>query len=182
MSEEEIKDFIKSSVNWTEMKKWIAEGMPYEEHDEVLMFLNQEKKRAGQYKADGKRKQTNGKISNQSARKTDKKARKESHINSATKGTKTPSVTTVNIVVKFLDQDKFPILSGYTTQMLQDLNNDGLINDVIGLNIKGKIREFNQNQTSIKPAVRTYDIVPKCSYMYALLLPNNHYLMLRHLC
>ncbi|RHZ74075.1 hypothetical protein Glove_227g101 [Diversispora epigaea] len=35
-----LKKKIRASINWTEEIKWIAEGQPYEEHEEVLMFLN----------------------------------------------------------------------------------------------------------------------------------------------
>lgn len=55
---------------------------------------------------------------------------------------KPPLVTIVNIVIKYLDSVKFPILSRYTNQMLLDLQRDKVLNDVIGHNIKGRIREF----------------------------------------
>ncbi|CAJ0756240.1 3870_t:CDS:1, partial [Entrophospora sp. SA101] len=42
--EEKLKKLIeesRASINWTEVNKWIAEGEPYEEHEEILMFMNQ---------------------------------------------------------------------------------------------------------------------------------------------
>lgn len=52
----------------------------------------------------------------------------------------------MNIVVKFLDPIRFPIQSRYTTQMLKDLNDAGILNNVVGLYIKGKIREFKKGE------------------------------------
>nr|CAG8494788.1 5813_t:CDS:2 [Entrophospora candida] len=42
--EDKLKKLIeeeRASINWTEVNKWIAEGEPYEEHEEILMFMNQ---------------------------------------------------------------------------------------------------------------------------------------------
>jgi hypothetical protein len=42
--EEELKKYnevLKASINRTELAKWIEAGEPYEEHEEVLLFLNQ---------------------------------------------------------------------------------------------------------------------------------------------
>lgn len=44
-TEKELKEAIeisKGSVNWIEYNKWVEEGRPYEEHDEVLMNLKLE--------------------------------------------------------------------------------------------------------------------------------------------
>lgn len=44
-TEEELKEAIEISkcpVNWTEYNKWVAEGFPYEEDDDVLMNLKPE--------------------------------------------------------------------------------------------------------------------------------------------
>ncbi|CAG8553734.1 11062_t:CDS:2 [Funneliformis mosseae] len=95
------KELTKPTVNWAEVDKWIAEGKPFEEHDEILLFLNQEKKSendlntvpngkftnlSGRYKLTEAETNT----SNDSAKKTDRKTRKESHLTSTTKRTKTP--------------------------------------------------------------------------------------------
>ncbi|PKK78159.1 hypothetical protein RhiirC2_770517 [Rhizophagus irregularis] len=90
-------------------------------------------------------------------------------------------VTTVNIVVKFLNPKKYPVLTRHTTQMLKDLNDAGLLNDVVGFYIKARVREFKNGEIRLSPSVDIYDIVPKGSYMYALVLPKGQYLMLRHL-
>ncbi|CAH1760868.1 7202_t:CDS:2 [Entrophospora sp. SA101] len=42
--EDKLKKLIeesRASINWTEVNKWIAVGEPYEEHEEILMFMNQ---------------------------------------------------------------------------------------------------------------------------------------------
>jgi hypothetical protein len=36
-----LEEKLKASVNQTELAKWIEAGEPYEEHEEVLLFLNQ---------------------------------------------------------------------------------------------------------------------------------------------
>ncbi|GBC18715.2 hypothetical protein RhiirA5_394564 [Rhizophagus irregularis] len=33
---EEVSKIFKSSVNWTSYKKWVEDGKPYEEHDELI--------------------------------------------------------------------------------------------------------------------------------------------------
>jgi hypothetical protein len=35
-----ISESYKSSVNWTEYNKWLKEGQPYEEHEEIELFTN----------------------------------------------------------------------------------------------------------------------------------------------
>ena len=35
---EKLKEELVASANITAIKKWIADGEPYEEHDEVLLF------------------------------------------------------------------------------------------------------------------------------------------------
>ncbi|PKB99635.1 hypothetical protein RhiirA5_505636 [Rhizophagus irregularis] len=95
---------------------------------------------------------------------------------------KPPLVETVNIVVKHLDPVKFPILSNYTNQMLQDLQRDKILDDVIGINRKGKVREFDLGKMKVVgKKIGSYNVVPKESYMYVLTLPDYHFLMLRHL-
>lgn len=99
---------------------------------------------------------------------------------------KPPLVRKVNIVVKFLDSAKFPTLTKYTYQMIRDLEKDRILNDVIGRDIIGVVREFRYNEKSGRmeltgSIIDIGDIVPKESYIYAMILPNNHYLMLRHI-
>ncbi|PKC00959.1 hypothetical protein RhiirA5_382090 [Rhizophagus irregularis] len=52
---------------------------------------------------------------------------------------------------------------------------------VSGFYIKARVREFKNGEIRLSPSVDIYDIVPKGSYMYALVLPKGQYLMLRHL-
>ncbi|PKC02175.1 hypothetical protein RhiirA5_402507 [Rhizophagus irregularis] len=99
---------------------------------------------------------------------------------------KPPLVMKVNIVVKSLDPIQFPTLTSYTNQMLQDLQRDGILNNVIGLDIIGQVREFkydkkNDRMKLVGPNIGPYNVVPKESYIYALTLQNNHFLMLRHI-
>lgn len=110
-----------------------------------------------------------------------KRPGKRAIISLQQKEPKPPSVTKVNIVIKSLDPTKFPIQQRYLKKMLNDLNNTGILNNVIGINVEGKIREFNKGQTKLRPAVNVYNIVPKGLNMYALILPNGHYLILRHI-
>jgi len=72
-----------------------------------------------------------------------------------------PDVTTVNIVVKLLDPIKFPVQSRNTEKMLNDLNISGLLNNVIGLNVMGRVRKYEAGATKLNPVVNVYDIVPK---------------------
>lgn len=99
---------------------------------------------------------------------------------------KPPLVKTVNIVIKHLDPIKYPILSNYTNMMIQNLQKDNFLHVLIGLSIRAEVREFIldkvSNQLKINgPTITNYHIVPKGSYMYTLYLPNNHFLILRHL-
>jgi hypothetical protein len=44
-SDEELKrlrEKRKASINWAEVAKWDAKGRPYEEHEEILLFLNKD--------------------------------------------------------------------------------------------------------------------------------------------
>uniref|UniRef100_U9TGA3 Uncharacterized protein n=1 Tax=Rhizophagus irregularis (strain DAOM 181602 / DAOM 197198 / MUCL 43194) TaxID=747089 RepID=U9TGA3_RHIID len=161
VSEEKLKELresIRSTIDWGAYSKWIAEGEPYEEHEEVLLFLNQKKHESeiAYSKPDGTRRHNpdrgrgyyNGRTSNRGSRKTDQKTRKASNHITPTKGAKT------------------------TTR------NNG---QHCRLNVKGKIREFNKEKTKLHPAVSVHDIVPKGLNMYALILPDGQYLILRHI-
>lgn len=37
-----LREKSKASINWAEVAKWDAEGRPYEEHEEILLFLNKD--------------------------------------------------------------------------------------------------------------------------------------------
>jgi hypothetical protein len=37
-----ISESFKFSVNWTEYNKWLKEGQPFEEHEEIELFINRE--------------------------------------------------------------------------------------------------------------------------------------------
>ncbi|CAG8621031.1 8723_t:CDS:1, partial [Ambispora gerdemannii] len=43
----ELRESNWSFINWVARSEWIAKGKPYEEHEEVLTFLNQEKRENG---------------------------------------------------------------------------------------------------------------------------------------
>ncbi|GBC04172.1 hypothetical protein RclHR1_05550009 [Rhizophagus clarus] len=61
-TEEELKEAIEISkcpVNWIEYNKWVEEGSPYEEHDEVILNLKHEYE--SQTRSVGARKYTVGK-------------------------------------------------------------------------------------------------------------------------
>src|SRR5688572_5007542 len=92
-----------------------------------------------------------------------------------------PNVTIVNIVVKVLDPIKFPVLSQHTRRMINNLSILGFLHSVIGLNVVGRVRKYETGMTKLDPAVNVYDIVPKGRNIYALVLPNGHYIVLRHL-
>lgn len=86
---------------------------------------------------------------------------------------------TVNIVMKHLDLAKFLILSNYTNQILQNLQRDKILDDVIGINRKGKVREFDLGKMKVVgKKIRSYNVVPKESYIYVLTLSDYHFLML----
>ncbi|CAB4406091.1 unnamed protein product [Rhizophagus irregularis] len=95
---------------------------------------------------------------------------------------KLPLVEMVNIVMKHLDPVKFLILSNYTNQILQDLQRYKILNDVISINRKGKVREFDLGKMKVVgKKIKSYNIVPKESYIYVLTLPDYHFLMLQYL-
>jgi hypothetical protein len=52
---------------------------------------------------------------------------------------KLPLVRKVDIVVKILDPIKFLT---YTNQMLRDLQRNKILNDIIGLDVIGQVREY----------------------------------------
>uniref|UniRef100_U9T1U0 Uncharacterized protein n=1 Tax=Rhizophagus irregularis (strain DAOM 181602 / DAOM 197198 / MUCL 43194) TaxID=747089 RepID=U9T1U0_RHIID len=99
---------------------------------------------------------------------------------------KLPFVRKVNIVIKALDQTTFSTLTGYTNQMLLDLQKDDILNKVIGRDVIEIIRVFKFNKTSGRMEltgsnIGAFNIVPKELYMYTMILPHNHYSMLRHI-
>lgn len=61
---------------------------------------------------------------------------------------KPPLVRKVNIVIKLLDSTKFPVLSKYTNQMIQDLEKENILNDVIGCDVTGIVREYVRDKNS----------------------------------
>ncbi|RIA88312.1 hypothetical protein C1645_739508 [Glomus cerebriforme] len=174
-----ISESYKSSVNWTKYNKWLKEGQPFEEHEEIELFTNGSSQR--QVSAESENKQLESDPTIVMERPIIRPGRKAIlQLPLQNPKPKLSLVMTVNIVVKFLDPTRFPVLSRYTTQMLEDLNDAGLLNDVVGLYFKGRIREFRNGEIHLKPNVDIYDIVPKGSYMYTLVLPRGQYLMLRH--
>lgn len=97
---------------------------------------------------------------------------------------KPPLVRKVDIVVKILDPIKFPTLTRYTNQMLQ---RDKILNDVIGLDVIGQVREYKFVKKNEMKLIGT-DIGSRnprnhTSTFYTMTLPDtiHHYLMLRHI-
>ena len=89
-----------------------------------------------------------------------------------------------NIMIKQLDPIMFPTLSRCTAQMLNDLNTTGLLNRVIGLNVNCNIRKYQSIQRGairLDPPIAVFNIVPKEDGLYAFVLPNGHYIVLRHI-
>ncbi|CAG8465971.1 8038_t:CDS:2 [Funneliformis mosseae] len=96
-SDEELKRLIeesRASINWTEVAKWDAEGRPYEEHEEILLFLNKNNKDelinlgstgTGQFDINERRKQIHGGTSHTSSRKRNYTSGKESDSKNSTK-------------------------------------------------------------------------------------------------
>ncbi|CAG8761876.1 hypothetical protein GLOIN_2v1488768 [Rhizophagus irregularis DAOM 181602=DAOM 197198] len=172
-TEEELQKASKishSSVNWTEYNKWVKAGEPFKEHDE-LMSMNQKLKNGSTQRRLAE--PVNKEMELVLTRMTGRRIKKP----------KPPLVMKVNIVVKALDSIKFPTLAIYMNQILQDLQKDGILNDVIGLE---QVREFKYDKKSdemklVRPNIGFYNVVPKESYIYTLTLTNNHFLMLRHL-
>ncbi|CAG8616150.1 14485_t:CDS:2 [Rhizophagus irregularis] len=215
---EEISKRFKSSVNWTKYNKWVEDGEPFVEHDEII-----DQNGSSPRSPDGKSidfypfcyfifmyifdngqtykfflKEPNNvmlteiedfemeaALSIVPGRRI-KRPGKEAMEHLPLQEPRPPLVTSVNIVVKILDPVNFPTLSNYARQMIQDLQRDNILNEVIGRNIKGEVREYKFDKASsrmkiIGSKINSYNIVPKESYIYAMTLPNNHYLMLRHL-
>jgi hypothetical protein len=92
-----------------------------------------------------------------------------------------PEVMTANIVINPLDPTMFPTLSGCTVRMSNDLNTAGILNRVIGLNVNCRIRRFQIGENRLHPPVDVFDIIPKENGLYAFVLPNGHYIVLRHI-
>ncbi|GET03226.1 hypothetical protein GLOIN_2v1551446 [Rhizophagus clarus] len=191
ISEEELKELRESNrsvIDWVAYSQWVEKGKPYEEHEEVLLFLNQEKRENDiacskpddditlTEEEDVIMEELLTEVPENLIQRPGKQAIKLLQQ----KEPKPPAVMTVNIVVKSLDPIKFPIQQNYMKKMLNDLNNAEILNDVIGLNVKGKIREFKKGETKLHPVVNVYDIVPKGLNLYALVLPNKQYLILQH--
>ncbi|PKC05321.1 hypothetical protein RhiirA5_421038 [Rhizophagus irregularis] len=140
-TEEELQKASKishSSVNWTEYNKWVKAGEPFKEHDE-LMSMNQKLKNGStqrrlagtkQYNIIRTRKQGNEISSNKSDGKANQKAQ----------------TTTCDETI-------------YINQILQDLQRDGILNDVIGLE---QVREFKYDKKSdemklVRPNIGFYN-------------------------
>ncbi|GES80024.1 hypothetical protein GLOIN_2v1774321 [Rhizophagus clarus] len=92
-----ISESYKSSVNWTEYNKWLEEGKPFEEHEEIELFINRGNGSSqGQVSAGTercsiveKREPVNGVRSHCSKWKANQKARKKSYYTPPSAGSKT---------------------------------------------------------------------------------------------
>ncbi|GES85137.1 hypothetical protein GLOIN_2v1488768 [Rhizophagus clarus] len=120
-----ISESLKSSVNWTEYNKWLKEGQPFEEHEEIELFINRGNSSSQRQISIGTERCSIGRCREQ-----------ENGGNTHYPKPKLSLGMTVNIVVMFLDPMRFPVQSRYTIQMLKDLNHAGILNDVVGLYIK----------------------------------------------
>ncbi|CAB5205239.1 unnamed protein product [Rhizophagus irregularis] len=154
-TEEELQEASKlshSSVDWIEYNKWVEAGEPFEEHDE-LMSMNQ--------------KLENGSTQRRST------------------GTKRH-----NVIRKRKQRN------GISSNKSDGKANkkSGKKSDEITSNARAKttacnerqVREFkydkkNDRMKLVGPNIGPYNVVPKESYIYALTLQNNHFLMLRHI-
>nr|CAG8473192.1 15112_t:CDS:2 [Entrophospora candida] len=96
--EDKLKKLIeeeRASINWTEVNKWIAEGEPYEEHEEILMFMNQNGVADSRSDGDGRNDATrggehpHGETFYRDSGKANQKAGTKSHSRTSTKGATT---------------------------------------------------------------------------------------------
>lgn len=102
-------------------------------------------------------------------------------LNLPPKNPQPPNVTIVNIVVKVIGSHQISVQSQYTREMINKLSTLGFLHGVICLNVVGRVKKYQTGMTKLNPAVKVYDIVPKGHNIYALVLPNGHYIILRHL-
>ncbi|RIA84823.1 hypothetical protein C1645_742046 [Glomus cerebriforme] len=167
-----ISESLKSSVNWTEYNKWLKEGQPFEEHEEIELFINhgngssQSQVSTGTERSDSGesslgefgigryQEQENGGNTYHSEGKANSKARKESYFTSPFTRSKAEAVT---------------------------WNDHEHCRKVPGSNEVYISRVKSGREIRLDPKVDIYDIVPKGSYMYAFVLPKGQYLMLRYL-
>ncbi|GBC47015.1 uncharacterized protein OCT59_002323 [Rhizophagus irregularis] len=91
-----LKEELKASINWSEVDKWNADGRPYEEHEEILMFLNEnefislESNGTGCTGIDRERKQSNEGALYTSSRKSNRTSREECRSKTPTEDATTP--------------------------------------------------------------------------------------------
>ncbi|CAJ0893137.1 2371_t:CDS:2 [Entrophospora sp. SA101] len=152
--EEKLKKLIeesRASINWTEVNKWIAEGEPYEEHEEILMFMNQNG--VADSRSDEEENILMEKLFTEIPGRLIKRPGQRAILELPPKEPQPPEVRNVNIVIKLLDPTMFPIQSRNTEQMLNNLSNSGLLNNVIGLNVRGRVRKYGAGMTKLRPAV-----------------------------
>ena len=90
--------------------------------------------------------------------------------------------TTVNIVIKVLDQERFPIQSSHLAGLLNNLNQLNLLSTFIQRHVRNVvIRRFRDWELHLNPPAAVGHIVHKVGCFYALVLPNNGRLVLRHI-
>lgn len=66
--------------------------------------------------------------------------------------------------------------------MLQNLQRDKIFDDVISINRKEKVRAFDHGKMKVVgKKIRSYNVIPKESYIYILILSDYYFLMLRYL-
>ncbi|PKC12292.1 hypothetical protein RhiirA5_373186 [Rhizophagus irregularis] len=154
-----LKEELKASINWSEVDKWNADGRPYEEHEEILMFLNENELIS--LESNEKENRAMKEHFTQVPGRVIKRPGRSAVLKLPPKMQQLPDVTTVNIVVKLLDPIKYPIQSRITERILNELSISGLLNGVIGLNVMGRVKTYEVGTKKLNSAVNVYNIVPK---------------------
>ncbi|PKC61528.1 hypothetical protein RhiirA1_398353 [Rhizophagus irregularis] len=154
-----LKEELKASINWSEVDKWNADGRPYEEHEEILMFLNENEFIS--LESNEKENRAMKEHFTQVPGRVIERPGRSAVLKLPPKMQQLPDVTTVNIVVKLLDPIKYPIQSRITERILNDLSISGLLNGVIGLNVMGRVKTYEVGTKKLNSAVNVYNIVPK---------------------
>ncbi|CAJ0640687.1 1831_t:CDS:2 [Entrophospora sp. SA101] len=156
--EDKLKKLIeesRASINWTEVNKWIAVGEPYEEHEEILMFMNQNGV------ADSRSDEEENILMEKLFTEIPGRLIKRPGQRAILELPQPPEVRNINIVIKLLDPSMFPIQSRNTEQMLNNLSNSNLLDNVIGLNVRGRVRNMidhagSENAAANQKVIKSY--------------------------
>ncbi|CAI2176392.1 1011_t:CDS:2 [Funneliformis geosporum] len=127
----------KKLVNRTALAEWFANGCPFEEDEEVLEFIKSEV-REREARENGAGVTYSGSTGRQARLLFPQAEPKPPNF-----------INTINIVVKVLDQARFPVQT----------------RNVV-------MREFNGQELRLNPPVNVGDVVHKEGYLYCLILPK----------